>query len=66
MVGVPDEYQGEAVKAFVAIKEDVPEEELIQFCKERLADYKSPRSIEFLDEVPKATTGKFLRRELRT
>ncbi len=65
VVGVPDEYRGETVKAFVAVKEDVPEEELIQFCKERMADYKYPRRIEFLDEVPKTATGKFLRRELR-
>ena len=66
-VGVPDEYRGETVRAFVALKEggDVTEEELISFCKERMADYKYPRQIEFLDELPKTPTGKFLRRELR-
>jgi long-chain acyl-CoA synthetase len=66
-VGIPDEYRGETVKAFVALKEEdaVTEEELIEFCKERMADYKYPRQIEFLDEIPKTPTGKFLRRELR-
>jgi long-chain acyl-CoA synthetase len=66
-VGVPDEYRGETVRAFVALKEggDVTEEELIGHCKERMADYKYPRQIEFMDELPKTPTGKFLRRELR-
>ncbi len=66
-VGVPDEYRGETVKAFVALKEEdaVSEEELIEFCKERMANYKYPREIEFLEEIPKTPTGKFLRRELR-
>jgi long-chain acyl-CoA synthetase len=67
VVGVPDEYRGETVKAFVALKEDdsVTEEELIAFCKERMADYKYPRQVEVMDELPKTATGKFLRRELR-
>jgi long-chain acyl-CoA synthetase len=66
-VGVPDEYRGETVHAFVALKEGdgATEEELITFCKERMADYKYPRKIELLDELPKTATGKFLRRELR-
>ena len=66
-VGVPDEYRGETVRAFVALKEEgsVTEEELIEFCKERMANYKYPRQIEFLEEIPKTPTGKFLRRELR-
>ena len=66
-VGVPDEYRGETVHAFVALKkgDGVTEEELIAFCKERMADYKYPRKIELLDELPKTATGKFLRRELR-
>ncbi len=67
VVGVPDQYRGETVKAFVSLKEGktVTEEELITFCKARLAAYKYPRTVEFLDEVPKTVTGKFLRRELR-
>ncbi len=67
VVGVPDEYRGETVKAFVALKDGdgVTEEELVSYCKERMADYKYPRKIEFMDELPKTATGKFLRRELR-
>ena len=66
-VGVPDEYRGETVRAFVALKEgaEMAEEELISYCKERMANYKYPRQIEFLEELPKTPTGKFLRRELR-
>ncbi|MGI8538340.1 MAG: long-chain-fatty-acid--CoA ligase [Rubrobacteraceae bacterium] len=67
VVGMPDEYRGETVKAFVALKDgsSVSEEDLIAHCKENMAAYKYPRSIAFLDEVPKTATGKFLRRELR-
>ncbi len=67
VVGIPDPYRGETVKAFVALKEgeSVTAEDLIQFCKDRMAAYKYPREIEFLDELPKTATGKFLRRELR-
>lgn len=67
VVGVADEYRGESVKAFVSLREGrtVTEAELIAFAKERLAAYKYPRTIEFLDEVPKTVTGKVLRRELR-
>ncbi len=67
VVGVPDEYRGETVKAFVALNEEgsVSEEDLIAYCKENMADNKHPRQVEFLDEVPKTATGKFLRRELR-
>jgi long-chain acyl-CoA synthetase len=67
VVGIPDEYRGESVKAFVALKEGekVSEEDLVQYCKEQMAAYKYPRQIEFMDELPKTATGKFLRRELR-
>jgi len=67
VVGVPDQYRGETVKAYVSLKPGaaVTEEELIKFCKEQMAAYKYPRSIEFVDELPKTTTGKILRRELR-
>jgi long-chain acyl-CoA synthetase len=66
-VGVPDEYRGETVKAFVALKEggEVSKEELISCCKERMANYKYPRQVEFLEELPKTPTGKFMRCELR-
>ncbi len=69
VIGAPDEYRGETVKAFVALKEEysgrVPEAEIIQFCKERMAAYKYPREVVFVPEIPKTATGKFLRRQLR-
>ncbi|MDN5698513.1 MAG: AMP-binding protein, partial [Rubrobacter sp.] len=65
-VGVPDEYRGESVKAFVVKKPggEVAEEEILAFCRERLAPYKAPKNIEFRDELPKSTVGKLLRRVL--
>jgi len=67
VVGVPDEYRGETVKAFVSLRpgQAVTEPELIEYCKANMAAYKYPRSIEFIDELPKTSTGKILRRELR-
>jgi long-chain acyl-CoA synthetase len=67
VVGVPDEYRGETVKAYVSLKEgsSAGAEELIAFCKERMAAYKYPRQVEVIDEIPKTATGKVLRRELR-
>jgi long-chain acyl-CoA synthetase len=67
VVGIPDEYRGETVKAFVSLKpgESATEELLIAFCRERMAAYKYPRQIEFVDELPKTASGKILRRELR-
>ena len=67
VVGVPDEYRGETVKAFVSLRpgKTATAEELIAFAKGRLAAYKYPRQIEFIDEIPKTVTGKPLRRELR-
>jgi long-chain acyl-CoA synthetase len=68
VIGVPDPYRGETVKAFVALKEGcgtTGPAEIIAFCRERIAAYKCPREVEFLDELPKTATGKFLRRALR-
>jgi len=67
VVGVPDEYRGETVKAFVSLRPgvEVTEQELIDYCKANMAAYKYPRTIDFIDELPKTTTGKILRRELR-
>lgn len=65
-VGVPDEHTGEAVKLFVVRKDQrLTEEELIQFCRERLTGYKRPRHVEFRAELPKTNVGKILRRSLR-
>ena len=67
VVGVPDEYRGETVKAFVSLVAGATAtpEELIEFCKDRMAAYKYPRAVEILAELPKTTSGKLLRRELR-
>ncbi|MHA6617590.1 long-chain-fatty-acid--CoA ligase [Pseudonocardia sp. DLS-67] len=67
VVGVPDEYRGETVKAYVSLRpgRTADEAELIAFCRERMAAYKYPRQVEFMDEIPKTVTGKLLRRELR-
>ena len=66
-VGIPDEYRGETLKAFIVPKpgETITEEEIIAYCKEKLAAYKIPKLIEFRDEVPRTPTGKALRRILR-
>jgi long-chain acyl-CoA synthetase len=67
VIGVPDEHSGEAVRAFV-IKKDpgLTEESVIKHCRESLAGYKVPRSVEFRDDLPKSPIGKIIRRELRT
>jgi long-chain acyl-CoA synthetase len=67
VVGVPDEKRGETVKAFVSLVPggSATPEELIAHCRERMAAYKYPRSVEIVDELPKTVTGKILRRELR-
>ena len=67
VIGVPDEKMGEEVAAVVALKagHSATEEELIAFCKERVAPYKYPRTIRFLDSLPKGATGKILKKELK-
>jgi long-chain acyl-CoA synthetase len=67
VVGLPDERRGEVVKAYVVLKEGqtATDEEIITFCRERMAAYKAPRQIEFRSELPKSIIGKVLRRELR-
>jgi long-chain acyl-CoA synthetase len=66
-VGIADEYRGETVKAFVVPKEGetLTEEEIIGFCREKLAAYKAPKMVEFRDELPKSAVGKILRKVLR-
>jgi long-chain acyl-CoA synthetase len=65
-IGVPDPLYGEEVKSFIVLREGekATEGEVIAFCRERLADYKCPKTIEFLDDIPKGPTGKLLKREL--
>jgi long-chain acyl-CoA synthetase len=66
-IGIPDAYRGETVKAFVVAKpgEILTEEEITQWCKEKLAVYKVPKMIEFVDALPKSAIGKILRREVK-
>ena len=66
VIGVAHQSHGEEIKAVVALAKDqtVTSEELIAFCKERLAAYKYPRIVEFVEELPKGPTGKILKREL--
>ena len=66
-VGVPDAYRGETVKAFIVPKEGetLSQEEVHEFCKEKLAAYKRPKNIEFREELPKSAVGKILRKVLR-
>ena len=68
VVGIPDEFSGEVVKAFVVLKDptkSLTEQEVIDFCLIRLAKYKVPRKVDFVDELPKTLIGKVLRRKLR-
>jgi acyl-CoA synthetase (AMP-forming)/AMP-acid ligase II len=67
VVGVPDERWGEAVKAVVVLRAGMTasEAELVEHCRARLAGYKKPQSVEFVAELPKGSTGKILKREIR-
>lgn len=66
VIGVPDELYGEEVAAVVVLKSgaEVSEQEVIEFCKARLADYKCPKTVRFVEDIPKGPTGKLLKREL--
>ena len=65
-IGVPDEKSGESVKVFIVKKDSsLTEEEVMDYCKENLTNYKLPRNIEFRVSLPKTNIGKILRRELR-
>ncbi len=67
VIGIPDKYRGESVKAFIVAKRGVrlKTAELIAYCRERLAKYKLPHQIEFRETLPKSLVGKVLKRELR-
>ncbi len=70
VVGLPDETWGEAVTAFVALRAGASadaalEQEMIAFVRARIAAYKAPKSVRFVDDVPKSAVGKILRRALR-
>jgi len=67
VIGIPDEYWGEVVKAVVVLKKgfSVSEEKIIQFCKKHLAHYKAPKSVDFVDFLPKTGSGKIYKKGLR-
>ena len=66
VVGVPDKLYGEEVAAVVVLKSGAKssEQEVIDYCKARLADYKCPKTVHFVEDIPKGPTGKLLKREL--
>ena len=65
---LPDDIKGEIAKAYIVLKTNTActEDEIIAFCRETLAAYKCPRKVQFVDDVPKTSTGKIMRRELHT
>jgi len=67
VIGVPDEQWGESVKAVVQLRPGATatQDELIAFCAERLASYKKPRTIDFVEELPRDAAGKLLKRRIR-
>jgi len=67
VIGVPDEVRGQIAKAFVVLKpgQSVGSEEMIAFCKGKVATYKLPREVVIVNELPRTPTGKLLRRVLR-
>jgi long-chain acyl-CoA synthetase len=66
-IGVPNPVYGEEVKSYVVVKEGhtLEASDVVKYCREHLADYKCPKSVAFVDEIPKGPSGKLLRRALR-
>jgi HIP---CoA ligase len=65
VIGVPDERLGQVGKAFVVLKTPVSEADLMSWCRDRMAGFKAPRSVEFLDRLPLNATGKVMKDQLR-
>jgi long-chain acyl-CoA synthetase len=67
VIGVPDKYNGEEVKAFIVLRQGQhsSKDEIVQYCRERMAAYKCPKHIEFCGMLPRGATGKVLKRVLR-
>ena len=65
VVGAPDDKTGERVCAYISVSEEVDTNDIIAHCKEQLTAYKVPKEVNIMDELPKSTVGKLLRRELR-
>jgi acyl-CoA synthetase (AMP-forming)/AMP-acid ligase II len=68
VIGVPDSYWVERVHALVVLKENAQatEEDIISFCKEQIAHYKVPKTVEFVESLPKNPQGKILKKEIRS
>jgi long-chain acyl-CoA synthetase len=67
VIGVPDDTWGEAVKALVVLKPGAPQDvaDIIAWARGRIAHFKAPKSVDFVETIPRNITGKILRRELR-
>ena len=67
VVGIPDAYRGETIKAVISLKpgQNVTPDEIRAFARERMAAYKYPRVVEIMDDLPKTTSGKIMRRLLQ-
>jgi len=67
VIGIPDKIFGESVKAYIVLNEgqEVSEQEMIDFCKERIASYKKPKFVEFIKELPRTSTGKVTKNVLK-
>jgi len=65
---IPDEIKGELAKAYIVPKKGVSpnSQSIIDYCRERMAAYKVPRAVQFVHDLPKTSTGKVMRRELKT
>lgn len=67
VIGVPDDKWGEAVKALIikARGSELTEEDVIKYCSQNIASYKKPKSVDFVNDLPKNAVGKILKKELR-